>query len=519
MHASEFCLQVYISKVEGSLQRKMAEIPKEDIVMQQEESEPSNKVQECSEGTPENKSGEKKEAKSKKRLSLFRKSKKTIKLENAAEEEPTVDQAETSQTNGATIEDIDIEDNKIVVEENNETVIEEKLQSRLSIFRKSKKEKSKKSDITEVVVKEGTKEGDNETAEVAENTEQVPEVKQEKKHKMLWKRKSNKNIKKEEIAETVETTTEHSTEIPIIEVADECDEIKPEEEEAKEELFETVNDKIVNIDEDVVDNTEAVKQEKVIKPKRKSLVQRLKSLNKPSKSTNTNEEETELENTEVEELNDSFHGVYAGQDKKTKKNNDEETNAIENETDVIDTVNQISDNTPVTDNNELVCPTETTTEEHNDSNESNLTMVTAIPDVLDDVQTNVIDKDDTYQVVDNTNEIVHETGEIAHEMDEIAHETVEIAQETGEHSKETADQTLNIKSEDPLEITSEDGEQNEITKNTAITDPKKCLDYVFVGHLNEKQKDESFVLAKKAINVYKNAQISGAYCQSCCNVM
>lgn len=81
-----------------------------------------------------------------------------------------------------------------------------------------------------------------------------------------------------------------------------------------------------------------------------------------------------------------------------------------------------------------------------------------------------------------------------------------------EKSDGTEDSSHEV-TEDPAEITSETVDGNKEKEN-----PPK-LEYVLIDPLTEKPKDESYYLTKKALKMYKTAQLSQTYCRACCSLM
>jgi len=367
----------------------------------------------------------------------------------------------------------------------------DKPKKKLSIFRKSKKNKVNKNKETDelktelLVAEDNSQENeskvndsDNQTKEPEnkfdvsdDKTKDVPEK------KSLFKRRS---VKTKVVDEDVSTQTGQAE----------------------------------NTDKNPTDTTDLNdEEEKLHKERKRSFVKRISKLRKSSKWTNTSEEKNEgnkevrPEEKEVkpeetiENHEDSFHDL--AQEPTTSGNQDENKldspDNVSVETFIVkDNVDNIAPENPFVEKdislnmsnekNDIEEDKEVESQ-FQETYESEFTTVTALPD-------RSFEEEDPVTVENMTKD---------NSVDKTEMEEIPLLSDTqlAECSSTQDPSDISISSE---EIATHE-------------EKPKNLNFVLVGPLNNKEKDESFFLAKKAVKVYKNAQLSRTYCQSCCTLM
>ncbi|XP_057294545.1 DNA ligase 1-like [Hydractinia symbiolongicarpus] len=452
-----------------------------------------------------------KEIKSKKRLSIFRKSKKEKKSET---EEPA-------------------DEGGFVKEDNKENILDDVTVEKQEKTSRWKRKSGKKNEIpvkestTQTPTSHDTKE---ETAEAQAEEEEEGKI-VSKKLRSMFKRKSNrasKTASDNAVTQTVETAEEVGVEEDVVAekpkktrmwkrrsekktsnevVATQTENVELEKETTTgEEPCEDVDDSKTKAEE---------KGEISTKPRRRSLMKKFKKNTKTTKSdviTDENEkhvdEESKMkkeENIEDGELrNNPFHDWF-------EENRIEEVTEPEVLLSPEEPINPIDeeDGGVYTGDEYLTEPEESkvevieikvdlaeTEDAQDETNESDLTTVTALPDINSDAFTASV-------------EAAKETIAVA-DKEEIKGE------EEGGEEEEKEEEEEEGTSENAIEISKENVEPDAKSENK---EENKCQGFVLVDHLNDKQKDESYILAKKALNAYRKGQLNHAYCQACCTLI
>ena len=366
--------------------------------------------------------------------------------------------------------------------------------SKKSSLNKSKDESEKKSEKLENQVDYKTEENkQNESLEFPETSPQKQQAVGEK--RLFFRRKSSRAATKN-FEEDAATQTGHDNEI--------------EDKDAMEE-----------ISKDDVENLK-----KKPKPRKRSLGKKFSKLRKSTKWTNTaleikeeNHDHDRIKSEEKEnakqsdESEDSFHDVLKpspitenpGCDQRAFLEIEEKTEASSSEKTSIETVIVHSDSelqsstenkienikvpdSSTSDNNAL-------NEHYNETCESQFTNITPLPDTIFKTDTPL-----------TCNMHVKERSE----DNENAMEEINLSSDNTSESNNS----LTGGKPGPTEIARGDKETLE-----NLEDKKKTLGFLLVDQVNDNQKDQSFVLAKKAVKAYENARLNKTYCQACCTVM
>lgn len=364
--------------------------------------------------------------------------------------------------------------------------------SKKSSLNKSKDESEKKTEKLENQVDYKTEENkQNESLESPETSPQKQQAVGEK--RLFFRRKSSRSATKN-FEEDAATQTGHDN-----------------ESEGKDAMEEISKDDAENL-------------KKKPKPRKRSIGKKLSKLRKSTKWTNTaleikeeNHDEIKFEEKEnakqSDESEDSFHDVLKpspitenpGCDQRAVLETEEKIEASSSEKTSMETVIVHSDSelqsstenkiesikvpeSSTSDNNAL-------NEHYNETCESQFTNVTPLPDT--------IFKTDTPS---NCNMHVEERSK----DNENAMEEINLSSDNTFESNTS----LTGSKPDPTEISRSDKETLE-----NLEDKKKALGFLLVDQVNENQKDQSFVIAKKAAKAYENARLNKTYCQACCTVM
>lgn len=454
-----------------------------------------------------------KEIKSKKRLSIFRKSKKEKKSET---EEPA-------------------DESGFVKEDNEENILDDVTVEKQEKTSRWKRKSGKKNEIpvkestTQTPSSHDTKEA---TAEAQAEEEEEGKI-VSKKSRSMFKRKSNRasnTASDNAVTQTVDAETAEEVGVEEDVVAE-----KPKRTRMwkRRSAKKTSNEVVATQTEEGelqkdtttgeapcenVDDTKTKAEEKggiSTKPRRRSLMKKFKKNNKTTKSamiTDENEKHVDEEcktkkeeNIEDGELrNNPFHDWFEEDlieevtEPEVLLSPEEPINPIDEEDGGVYTGDEYltEPEESKVEVIEIKIDLAETEDAQDETNESDLTTVTALPDINSDVFTASV-------------EAAKETTAAA-DKEEIKGEEEREEEEEEEEEEETGT------SENAMEISKENVEPDAKRENK---EENKCQGFVLVDHLNDKQKDESYILAKKALNAYRKGQLSHAYCQACCTLM